>query len=158
MTLSASLTRNRTDPATTTTALQYLRSASSILNLTKDQISVLSPSQQLNYAIILRTLSASFHNGGARLLNEGRESISAPFWEDAVELGEKALSIWDICKDADKLEVPEKRKIVGVNETEMWIAVREKYNVRRLELLAYAYGKAGERRVSFTTQYNLLSS
>lgn len=103
---------------------------------------------RMKYANTLRSISSSFHNNAATLLNGGKEAASTPFWRKAAEIGEEALILRDKAA-ADGLVNKNGGgdDVESAKDNEAWMLLREKYIVSRWELLGYALGRSGERKV-----------
>lgn len=91
---------------------------------------------KLRYASTLRSISTSFHNAAATLMNGGREAASVAFWRKSAEVGAEALQVREAISE------------VSEEDQKVWDSLRDKYVPYRLDILAYCLAKTGERKVS----------
>lgn len=81
----------------------------------------------------MRCAAAAFYNCGIKLYKGGDHSTATRFFQKACEFGTEALASYDA--------QPEKS-----DESGFWAALREQIP-KRWELLAFCYGKSGDKRV-----------
>jgi hypothetical protein len=81
----------------------------------------------------MRCTAAAFYNCGVKLYKGGDHSTATRFFHKACEFGAEALASYDT--------QPEAR-----DESGFWAALREQMP-KRWELLAYCYGRSGDKRV-----------
>ncbi|KAG8988816.1 hypothetical protein FRB93_003969 [Tulasnella sp. JGI-2019a] len=107
--------------------------------------------ERSKYANTMRSISASYHNNGATLLNGGKETASVPFWKKAAEVGEQAVAIRDTFAEAG-LEGE------SVKDIEAWTQLREKHIISRWDMAGFALWKTGERKPAYDAYVRSLTA
>ncbi|KAG8885856.1 hypothetical protein FRB98_001569 [Tulasnella sp. 332] len=126
-------------------AFTFIQRAFQLAHLDEATLTAYSTSkttERLKYANTLRSISASYHNNAATLLNGGKEAASASFWKRAAEVGELALTVWDASQEAGS-------ELDRAKDLEAWKLLREKHVPSRWDMVGFALWKAGERKPAY---------